>query len=168
MATIYSDRMEVAFAGMKADSGDDRVESYPAGVAVPFGRVVGINPAAMGQASPVDNPIAYLPAAIANFKPVGAAVHSHTAAAANLPTDGYAQYDCLSVMTRGLMWVEAAAATALALNSTLQFNAAGQAVVSAGTLFPGAIVRSPVVALADGKYIVCVEFHSPRYVAPAA
>lgn len=165
---IYDDQMEVAFAGMKADSGDDRVESYPLGVAAPFGRIVGINPAAMAQSSPVDNPIAYLPAAIASFKPIGPTIHSHTAAAANTPTvDGYAQYDCASVMTRGLAWVEAAAATAQTLNGTLQFNAAGQAVAAAGTLFPGAIIRSPVVTLASGKFIVCVEFHSPRYVTPA-
>ena len=155
---IYSDQLEIAFPGMKADSGFDRVESFPAGIAIPFGRVVVTNPAVTDRANPVDNPPAFLPAAIANAKPRGGAVHSHTIV--NTP-DGYALYDCLSVMTKGLMWIEAAAATTITVDSQLQYNAAGQAVASAGTAFEGAVVRSPVVTLASGKFIVLVEFQSP-------
>jgi hypothetical protein len=155
---IYSDQQEIAFAGMKADSGFDRVESFPAGIAVPFGRIVVTNPAVTTAANPVDNTPAFLPAAISNAKPRGGAVHSHTIV--NVP-EGYALYDCMSVMTRGLMWIEAAAATAIARDSQLQYNAAGQAVASAGTAFERAVVRSGVVTLASGKFIVLVEFDSP-------
>lgn len=155
---IYDDQMEVAFAGMKADSGDDRVESFPAGIAVPFGRVVVTNPLVTTKAGPLDNPPAFLPAAIANARARGVALHSHTVV--NTP-EGYALYDCLSVMTRGVVWVEAAAATAIVENTGLLYNAAGQAVASGGTAFEGAVVRGPVVTLASGKFILPVEFDSP-------
>ena len=39
----YGDKKDIGFAGMKADSGDDRVESYAAVGALPFGRVVTAN-----------------------------------------------------------------------------------------------------------------------------
>lgn len=153
---MYENQQEIAFAGMKVDSGDDRVESFPAGIAVPFGRIVVTNPAVTTAASPVDNPPAFLPAAIASAKPRGVALHTHTVVGA-----GYALYDCMSVMTRGLAWVEAAAATAITANTQLRFNAAGQAVPSGGTVFEGAVVRGAVVTKADGTFIVPVEFHSP-------
>lgn len=155
---IYDDQQEIAFAGMKCDSGDDRVESFPAGGAVPFGRIVVTDPLVDTAAHAVDNPPAFLPGAIANAKARGVALHSHTVV--NTP-DGYAQYDCLSVMTRGLAWVEAAAATAIVRNTQLMYNAAGQAVAAAGTAMERAVVRGPVQALASGKFIVPVEFDSP-------
>lgn len=155
---IYDDQMEIAFAGMKADSGDDRVESFPAGIAVPFGRIVVTNPLTTTKAHALDNPPAFLPAAIANARPRGVALHSHTVV--NTP-EGYALYDCMSVMTRGVAWVEAVAATAIVENTQLMYNAAGQAIAAAGTVFEGAVVRGPVIALASGKFIVPVEFHSP-------
>jgi hypothetical protein len=155
---IYDDQQEIAFAGMKCDSGDDRVESFPAGIAIPFGRIVGTNPLVDTAAHAVDNPPAFLPAAIANFKPRGVSIHSH--AVLNTP-DGYALYDCVSVMTRGLAWVEAAAATAIVRNTQLQYNAAGHAVAAAGTAMERAVVRGPVTALASGLFIVPVEFDSP-------
>lgn len=155
---MYDDQMEIAFAGMKVDSGDDRVESFPAGGAVPFGRIV-CTPTAGTQTTPVDNKPAFLPSgAGVTPKARGCALHSHTVL--NVPA-GYAQYDCISVMTRGLAWVEAAAATAITLNSQLQYNTAGQAVASGGTAFEGAVIRGQVVTKADGTYIVPVEFHSP-------
>lgn len=155
---MYEDQMEIAFAGMKVDSGDDRVESFPAGAAVPFGRIV-CTPTAGLQTTPVDNKPAFLPSGAGSTpKARGCALHSH------LPVNnppGYAQYDCISVMTRGLAWVEAAAATAITLNTQLQYNPAGQAVPSGGTAFEGAVVRGQVVTLASGVFIVPVEFHSP-------
>lgn len=155
---IYEDQMEVAFAGMKCDSGDDRVESFPAGIAVPFGRIVVTDPTVTDKAGPLDNPPAFLPAAIANARARGVALHSH--AVVNSP-EGYAIYDCMSVMTRGLAWVEAAAATAIVENTQLLYNAAGQAAAAGAFAFEGAVVRGPVVTLASGKFIVPVEFDSP-------
>jgi hypothetical protein len=155
---IYDDQMEIAFAGMKADSGDDRVETFPAGIAIPFGRIVVTDPTVTTKAHATDNPPAFLPAAIASHRARGVALHSHTIV--NTP-DGYALYDCLSVMTRGLAWVEAVAADAIVENTALQYNAAGQAIAAAGTVFEGAVVRGPVITLASGKFIVLVEFDSP-------
>lgn len=149
----YEDQMEVAFAGMKVDSGEDRVESFPAGGTVPFGAIV-VTP----TATP-DGP-AFVPSGGgATPKPRGVALHSHTIRQA----DGYVQYDCMSVMTRGLAWVRAAAATAIGRNTQLQFNAAGLAVPSSGTAFPNTQTRGPVVTLADGTFILPVEFGSPNY-----
>ncbi len=155
---IYDDQMEIAFPGMKADSGDDRVETFPAGIAVPFGRIVVTNPAVTTKAHATDNPPAFLPAAIAGQRARGVALHSHTVV--NTP-EGYALYDCMSVMTRGLAWVEAVAATAIVENTQLMYNAAGQAIAAAGTVFERAVVRGPVTTLASGKFIVPVEFDSP-------
>lgn len=155
---IYSDQQEIAFAGMKVDSRYDTVESFPAGIAIPFGRIVVTNPAVTTAANVLDNPPVFLPAAIAGQRARGAALHSHRVV--NTP-DGYALYDCVSVVTRGMAWVEAAAATAITPLTQLQYNAAGQAVASAGTAFEGAVVRGGVVTLSTGKFIVPVEFHSP-------
>lgn len=157
---MYEDQQEIAFAGMKVDSGDDRVESFPCAAAIPFGRVVATNPAT-AQTSAVDNSPIGLPAAPFT-RTRGVSLQSHTASyAGTAPSLGYAQYDCASVMTRGLAWVEAAAATAITLNSQLLYDAFGRAVAAAGTAFEGAIVRGPVQTLANGQFIVPVELHSP-------
>lgn len=159
---VYDDQMEHGFPGMKCDSGDDRVESFPAFAAIPFGRVVASNPAT-AQLTPLDNPPVSLPTGA--FTQVrGVALQSH--AVANTP-DGYAQYDCVSVMTRGLAYVECAAATALTVNGPVTVNAAGQAAAT-GTDVPNAVIRGPVTTLANGQFMVPVEFHSPMAVPAAA
>lgn len=156
---MYENQQEIAFAGMKVDSGEDRVESFPCSAAIPFGRVVATNPAT-AQTSAVDNSPIGLPTG-SFTRTRGVALQSHTASyAGTAPALGYAQYDCASVMTRGLAWVEAAAATAITLNSQLQYDAAGRAVVT-GTAMEGAIVRGPVQTLANGQFVVPVELHSP-------
>lgn len=158
---MYETQMDgIAFPGMKCDSGDDRVESFPASAAVPFGRIVATNPAT-AQISALDNSPAALPAG-AFTRARGVALQSHTATyAGTAPALGYAQYDCMSVMTRGLAWVEAAAATAITLNSQLAYDATGRAVASAGTAFERAVVRGPVQTLPNGQFILPVEFDSP-------
>lgn len=153
---IYDDQMEIGFPGMKVDSGDDRVETFPAGGTVPFGAIVVTDPAGTAPINAVNNPPAFVPGAIANAVKRGVALHSHT-----IPQEGYVQYDCMSVMTRGLAWVRANAANAIAINSQLAYNAAGFAVHTGGTAFEGAVVRGPVVSLANGQFMVPVEFHSP-------
>lgn len=157
---IYDDQQEIAFPGMKVDSGDDRVESFPVATPIPFGRVVATNPAT-AQTTAVDNAPAALPAS--PFTRVrGVSLHSHTASFFGTPPAvGYAALDCASVMTKGLCWVEAAAATAITVNSQLTYNAAGQAVASGGTAFEGAVVRGPVQTLGSGQFIVPVELQSP-------
>lgn len=152
---MYENQQEIAFAGMKVDSGDDRVESFPCALEIPFGRVVATNPANT-PVSPVDNSPLGLPTG-AYTKIRGVSLQSHVGGG----NASYLQGDCASVMTRGLVWVEAAAATAITLNSQLLYNAAGQALAAAGTAMEGAVVRGAVVTLASGKFIVPVELHSP-------
>ena len=147
---IYDDQMEVAFAGMKVDSGDDRVETFAAGGPVPFGAIV-VTPTATPDGA------AFVPSGGgATPQARGCALHSHT-----IPQEGYVLYDAMSVMTKGLAWVRAAAATAIARNTQLQYNTAGLAVAAAGTVFERAVTRGPVVTLADGTFVLPVEFDSP-------
>lgn len=157
---MYENQQEIAFAGMKVDAGEDRVESFPCATAIPFGRVVATNPATP-QTTAVDNSPASLPTG-AFTKIRGVSLQSHTASyAGTAPALGYAQYDCASVMTRGLVWVEAAAATAITLNSQLLYDASGRALNTGGTAMEGAVVRGPVQTLANGQFIVPVELQSP-------
>lgn len=159
---VYDDQMERGFPGMKCDSGDDRVESFPAFAAIPFGRVVATNPAT-AQSTPLDNPPVNLPTG-AFTQGRGVSLHSH--AVSNTP-DGYAQYDCVSVMTRGLCYVECAASTALTVNGPLEVDGQGRAAAT-GIALNNAVIRGPVVTLANGQYMVPVELHSPMAVPEAA
>lgn len=157
---MYENQQEIGFPGMKVDSGEDRVESFPAGTAVPFGRVVATNPANTPISSVDNSPVSLPTGSYTRLR--GVSLQSHTASySGTAPALGYAQYDCVSVMTRGLVWVEAAAATAITLNSQLLYDTAGRALNTGGTALEGAIVRGAVVTLADGRFMVPVELHSP-------
>ena len=104
---MYDDQMDVAFAGMKADSGFDRVESYAvAADGLTAGVIVGVD--ANGAA-----------VAGKGTKAVGVVIHSHT------PLIPYKQGDCVSVMTRGLCWVNVAAGKTVAKGEAVKFKAGG-------------------------------------------
>lgn len=137
--------MDRAFAGMKADAGNDRVESYPVASAIAFGAVCGTN--ASGQV-----------VAGAGTEVRGVALHSHTISGA-----GYEQFDCASVMTRGLVWCAVLASEVIVEDTSVSFDAAGLCVVSAkaaSTALPNAVYRSAPVAVEGGE-IVLVELHAP-------
>lgn len=152
---MYEDQMEIAFAGMKADAGDDRVESFAVGeTPVPFGSVVGSVGATGDDAEIV------VPGAGVRVR--GISVHSHTAGVGKYGPGGIPrqeQFDCASVMTRGLVWARATGA--VTLDGPVSFNAQGQ-VSNTGTPLPNAVFRSVAVAVTSPTdTIALVELHNP-------
>ena len=138
---MYDDQMDVAFAGMKADSGFDRVESYAvAADGLTAGVIVGVD--ANGDA-----------VAGKGTKAVGVVIHSHT------PLIPYKQGDCVSVMTRGLCWVKVAAGKTVAKGEAVKFNAVGLLDNTAADSLKNAVIRD-VKSVAGGKS-ACVELHAP-------
>lgn len=135
--------MQKAFPGMKADAGFDRVESFPAGGNVRFGRVCGVN----ASGAVVEG---------GGTRIAGIALHTHT------KIDNYVQYDDVSVLTRGLAWCSVIDGGTATNGTAVEFNAAGEVQdFSAGTAYPNAVFRSDAVTLNDGRVIACVELHSP-------
>lgn len=141
---MYENQMDPAFAGMKADSGFDRVESFPAGTAgLDFGVATGTD--ANGLLVPGTG-----------TKIRGVSVHSH---AAGIVGGRYAPTECVSTMTRGLVWGKATGtvtkdAVAKYDPATGIFSDAGSATI------PNSIFRSGATAVAGGS-IVLVELHAP-------
>lgn len=150
---MYEDIMQPAFPGMKADAGDDRVESFPVGSAnLRFGAVCGTD--AQG-----------LLVAGAGVRVRGVTVHSHAVRGAILNgVAGYVKTESASVMTRGLIW--AAATGTVTVDGPVSFDAAGL-VNDAGTAMPNAVFRSGKITTTFGD-IALVELHAPNATAPAA
>jgi len=137
--------MDPGFAGMKADSGDDRVESFAVGTAtLQFGIVVG---------SAVGTDIVGGPGAGTKIR--GITLHSHA-----IPGASYALHDCASVMTRGLVWARVTAAGAVTKDGPVTYAPDGTVADAGGTLLANAVFRSAKVATADGD-IAVVELHAP-------
>ncbi|RKQ97143.1 hypothetical protein C7446_2563 [Kushneria sinocarnis] len=133
---------DVAFAGMKADAGFDRVESFPAAGDVPFGVVIGKN---------TDG--AVVPGAGEQL--AGVSLHSHNY------LGRYTQYDDVSTMTRGLVWMAVVDGGSVTNDGPVQFNGSGRVGDAAGTAYPNAAFRSEAITRTDGNVIACVELHSP-------
>lgn len=137
---------DAAFAGMKADAGFDRVESFPVGAAgAGFGRVVGTD--ATGKL--VNGP---------GTKVRGIAVHSHVGANG---AAGYAQFDCASTMTRGLIWAAVTAAGAVTDGGPVKFAADGTVGDAGANTLNNAVFRSGAATLSDGSKVAIVELHNP-------
>lgn len=144
MSKIYDDRMAVAFAGMKGDSGTDRVETFAAETAIPFGAVVTVG------TKPTQ-------AKLGGGVAVGIALHSHTV------VGQYEKFDAVSVMTRGLAWCVVKDEETVTERGTVQFDAAsGKVSDSAGTVLTNATFRSGAVKTAKYGIIALVELHSPQ------
>lgn len=137
--SYYQDIMQPAFAGMKADAGFDRVETYPSAAEIPFGVVVGAD--AEGKIT-----------AGKSNRAVGIAVHSHA-------VTGYPAQSPVSVMTRGLVWARCGASDASDAGGAVKFNAQGEIDSTASDTLAHALVRD--IAVADGVRLACVELHSP-------
>lgn len=137
---MYEHMMDTAFAGMKADSGEDRVETWPAASAIPFGVIVGMDSNKRVVAG-------------GGTRTLGIALHSHSVA-----TDGYQQHDPVSVMTRGLAWVKCATGDISTTNNFVKFNAQGEILNSAVNQYKieQAIVRDTITT-ADGVKLALVE-----------
>lgn len=97
MQTSYDLTQEVGVAGQKADAGFDRVESFAAEGAVPFGRAV-IRGTADNQAEVADS---------AEGEFLGVAIRTHTQEQ-DFPEGGaeYRDEDTVSVLTDGVIFVE--------------------------------------------------------------
>lgn len=135
--------MDKARAGMKADAGFDRVESFPAAAAINFGRVVGIN----SSGAVVQGP---------GTRFAGIALHTHT------KIDGYVQYDDVSVLTRGLAWCPVVADGTVTNGGEVEINAGGEVQdADAGTALPNAVFRSGAETMSDGTVLALVELAHP-------
>lgn len=144
MSKIYDDRMAVAFAGMKGDSGLDRVETFAAESAIPFGAIVTVGT----KPSQVK-----LGGAVA----VGIALHSHTV------VEQYEQFDAVSVLTRGLAWCAVKDEETVTERGAVQFEpSSGKVSDSAGSELPNAIFRSGAVKTVKYGTVALVELHAPQ------
>lgn len=136
-------QMDKAQAGMKADAGFDRVESFPAAAAIGFGHVVGVN----ADGAVVQG---------AGTRFAGIALHTHT------KIDGYKQYDDVSVLTRGLAWCPVVSAGTATDGGAVKINAAGEVQdADAGTALPNAVFRSGAETMGDGTVLALVELAHP-------
>lgn len=139
---MYDNYMNPAFAGMKADSGFDRVESYPvAADGLQSGVVVGKD--AKGA----------VVAGKGTKTAIGVVIHSHT------QIEPYKQGDCVSVMTRGLCWARIATGKTAAAGDPVKFDANGLLDGTAANVLTNAIIRD--VKDVNGEKIACVELHAP-------
>ena len=131
---MYENQMQKAFAGMKADSGYDRVESWVAAKAIPAGVIVGKSGDGV--------------AAGKNDGFVGIALHSHC-------IGDYRIKDCVSVMTIGLAWIEVAQKDASAAGDLVKVNDLGQLDSTAPQNIKNAVVHE-IITTETGK-LACVE-----------
>ncbi|MGJ8513133.1 hypothetical protein R84981_002774 [Carnimonas sp. R-84981] len=135
-------QMQRAFAGLKADAGFDRVESYPAGGDVPFGVVLTADNDDIASAG-------------GSGRIIGVSLHTHTR------PNAYKQYDCISTLTRGWAWAKVAEGQNVTKGGPIQFNDAGEVGDSAGTAYPNALFKGDAYTTPDGDVIVEVELHAP-------
>lgn len=137
---------DAAIAGMKADAGFDRVESFPVGASgAGFGRVVGTD--ANGKL--VNGP---------GTKVRGITAHSHVGANGSA---GYAQFDCASVMTRGVIWAAVTNAGTVTNDGPVKFAADGTVADAGANTLNNAVFRSGAITLSDGSKVAAVELHNP-------
>lgn len=135
--------MDKARAGMKADAGFDRVESFAAAGDVRFGHVVGVD----GDGNVVEGE---------GTRIAGIALHTHT------KIDNYAEFDDVSVLTRGLAWCVVVDAGVVTDGGAVEINAAGEVQdAAAGTAYPNAVFRSGAETMSDDTVLALVELHSP-------
>ncbi|VFR81190.1 hypothetical protein RAN3_2534 [plant metagenome] len=147
---MYGNYLDPAFAGMKGDAGDDRVESFPVGAAgLGFGLVCGTDASGILVPGP-------------GTKLRGASLHSHT-----ITGSGYVQFDCASVMTRGHSWLQVAADGAVTPDGPVTFAADGRVGDDEANTLPNAVFRSAAVQVENGV-IALVELHNPFAQAPAS
>ena len=136
----YGDKKDIGFAGMQADSGDDRVESYAAAGAIPFGRVATANYAAgtvaIGGAG------------------TGITVHTH------VKPDGYQDKDNAGVMVFGNIWAAIKTGETVTAGSKVKFEALTGLIAATGADLKGAIIVA-VETLKDGSKIAQVQLNNP-------
>lgn len=141
---MYEDQMDIAFAGMKADSGDDRVESFPVGAdTLAFGVVTGTDANGLLVAGP-------------GTKVRGITVHSHA-----VPNATYIKTECASVMARGLVWARVTAAGVVTEDGPASYAADGTVANAGANKLNNAVFRSGKVSTMAYGDIALVELHNP-------
>ena len=136
----YGDKKDIGFAGMKADSGDDRVESYAAVGAIPLGRVATANYAAgtvaIGGAG------------------TGITVHTY------VKPNGYQDKDNAGIMVFGNIWAAIKTGETVTAGSKVKFEASTGLIAATGADLKGAIIVA-VETLKDGSKIAQVQLNNP-------
>ena len=136
----YGDKKDIGYAGMKADSGDDRVESYAAAGAIPFGRVATANYAAGTVA----------------IGGTGTGITVHT----DVKPGGYQGKDNAGIMVFGNIWAAIKTGDAVTAGSKVKFDALTGLIASTGADLKGAIIVD-VATLKDGSKIAQVQLNNP-------
>ncbi len=143
MPAIYDDRMEPAYAGMKADLGYDDVETYAAAGAIAPGVIVG---------DTTDERIVAGPGSRIR----GLALHTHT-----IPREGgYREFDAVSVLRVRRGWAKVAAGGAVTKDGPVRCAADGTVSDGGATGVPNAVFRSGAVEVSGGK-IALIELLAP-------
>ena len=136
----YGNKKAIAFAGMKSDSGDDRVESYAAAGAIPFGRVATANYAAGTVAI--------------GGTGTGITVHTH------VKPNGYQDKDNAGIMVFGNIWAAIKTGETVTAGSKVKFEALTGLIAATGADLKGAIIVA-VETLKDGSKIAQVQLNNP-------
>lgn len=142
MTQFYDNIMPAAFAGMKADSRFDHVETSAAGEAIPCGVFVKVD----------DKGVATVANTTSGYSIFGVALHTHT------QIDGYQKGDAVNVLRQGAAWVKCAAGDNSVINSTANLNANGEIDSSGGVSFTTSdnwIIRD--IRTANGVKLAKVE-----------
>jgi hypothetical protein len=148
-ANPYGAYLQPAFAGMKGDSAEDNVATYAASDRIDFGVVVSRTEA--GKRTVMQG----------GTIPVGISVHDHIIGSRN----SYIQYDAVSTMDRGKVWVQVGDIANVADGVYVMYDpATGMCAAGLGTLLPNAIFRSEAIEVMDVTYeiatnIALVELH---------
>ena len=136
----YGDKKDIGFAGMKADSGDDRVESYAAAGAIPRGRVATVNYAAGTVA----------------IGGTGTGITVHTL----VKPKGYQDKDNVGIMVFGNIWAAIKTGETVTAGSKVKFEALTGLIAATGADLKGAIIVA-VETLKDGSKIAQVQLNNP-------
>ena len=138
----YGDKKAIAFAGMKADSGDDRVESFATATSMPVGRVV--------TGNYTDDTV--------TLGGTGTGITVHTW----LKGDGYSPKDCVGVMVDGVIWAEVKPLENPFVGSNAKFDATTGMITGAiGNVLKGSVVRKVMVD-SFGKTIAEIQVTTPQ------
>ena len=138
----YGDKKAIAFAGMKADSGDDRVESFATATSMEVGRVV--------TANYTDDTV--------TLGGTGNGITVHTW----VKPSGYNPKDCVGVMVDGVIWAEVKPSEIPVVGGAAKFDAATGMITGAiGTILKGSVVRKVMVG-SFGKTIAEIQFTTPK------
>ena len=138
----YGDKKAIAFAGMKVDSGDNRVESFAAASSMAAGRVV--------TANYTDDTV--------TLGGAGTGITVHTW----IKPSGYNPKDCVGVMVDGVVWAEVKPLENPVVGAAAKFDAAtGMITGATGNVLKGSVVRKVFVG-AFGNRIAEIQVTTPQ------